>query len=83
MAQNQQKMYADKHRVERSFKVGDLVYLRLQPSGLPESLEEQRGAWSSLKERKKRRLEERARRCLEERTKATIYLNFQLARFKS
>ena len=31
MAQNQQKMYADKHRVEHSFEVGDLVYLRLQP----------------------------------------------------
>jgi hypothetical protein len=31
MAQNQQKMYADRHRVERSFEVGDLVYLRLQP----------------------------------------------------
>ena len=30
-AQNQQKMYADKHRIERSFEVGDLVYLRLQP----------------------------------------------------
>jgi hypothetical protein len=24
-------MYADKHRVERSFEMGDLVYLRLQP----------------------------------------------------
>jgi hypothetical protein len=31
MAQNQQKTYADRHRVERSFKVGDLVFLRLQP----------------------------------------------------
>jgi hypothetical protein len=31
MAQNQQKVYADRHRVERSFEVGDLVYLRLQP----------------------------------------------------
>jgi hypothetical protein len=30
-AQNQQKFYADKHRVERNFEVGDLVYLRLQP----------------------------------------------------
>ena len=28
-AQNQQKMYADRHRVERTFKVGDLVFLRL------------------------------------------------------
>jgi flagellar basal body L-ring protein FlgH len=30
-AQNQQKLYADRHRVERTFEVGDLVYLRLQP----------------------------------------------------
>ena len=30
-AQNQQKMYADRRRVERSFEVEDLVYLRLQP----------------------------------------------------
>jgi len=30
-AQNQQKMYADRHRIERSFEVGDFVYLRLQP----------------------------------------------------
>ena len=30
-AQNQQKLYADRHRVEQSFEVGDLVYLRLQP----------------------------------------------------
>lgn len=29
--QNQPKIYADKHQIERSFKVGDLVYLRLQP----------------------------------------------------
>ena len=29
--QNQQKLYVDKHRIERSFEVGDLVYLRLQP----------------------------------------------------
>ena len=29
-AQNQQKLYADRHRIERSFEVGDLVYLRLQ-----------------------------------------------------
>ena len=27
-AQNQQKLYADRHRVERSFEVGDLVYLQ-------------------------------------------------------
>ena len=31
IAQNQQKLYADKHRIERSFEVGDLVYLRIQP----------------------------------------------------
>ena len=30
-AQNQQNIYADRHRVERSFEVGDFVYLRLQP----------------------------------------------------
>ena len=30
-AQNQQKLYANRQRVERSFEVGDLVYLRLQP----------------------------------------------------
>ena len=30
-AQNQQKLYADKHKIEWSFEVGDLVYLRLQP----------------------------------------------------
>ena len=29
--QNQQKIYAHIHRIERSFEVGDLVYLRLQP----------------------------------------------------
>jgi hypothetical protein len=28
--QNQQKIYADRHRVEHSFEVGDLVFLRLQ-----------------------------------------------------
>jgi hypothetical protein len=28
---NHQKVKADKHRVERNFEVGDLVYLRLQP----------------------------------------------------
>jgi hypothetical protein len=31
MAQNQQKTYVDRHRVEHSFEVGDLVFLRLQP----------------------------------------------------
>jgi hypothetical protein len=31
MAQNQQKMYTDRHRTERSFEVGDLVFLRLHP----------------------------------------------------
>ena len=30
-AQNQQKVQADKHRVEHTFEVSDLVYLRLQP----------------------------------------------------
>ena len=30
-SQNQQKLYADKHRIERSFEVGGLVYLQLQP----------------------------------------------------
>jgi hypothetical protein len=29
--QNQQKVQADKHRVDHTFEVGDLVYLRLQP----------------------------------------------------
>ena len=30
-AQNQHKVQVHKHRVERTFEVGDLVYLRLQP----------------------------------------------------
>jgi hypothetical protein len=30
-AHTQQKVQEDKHRVERTFEVGDLVYLRLQP----------------------------------------------------
>ena len=30
-AQHRQKMQADKHRSERSFAVGDMVYLKLQP----------------------------------------------------
>lgn len=29
-AQNQQKMYANRHRIERHFEEGDLVYLQLQ-----------------------------------------------------
>jgi hypothetical protein len=29
--QNRQKMSADRHRIERNFEVGDLVFLRLQP----------------------------------------------------
>ena len=29
--QNQQKIYVDRCKIERSFEVGDLVYLRLQP----------------------------------------------------
>jgi len=31
MVQNQQKTYAGRHQVERSFEVGDLVFLRVQP----------------------------------------------------
>ncbi|XP_057861872.1 uncharacterized protein LOC131070380 [Cryptomeria japonica] len=30
-AQNQQKLYANHHRIERSFEVGEMVFLRLQP----------------------------------------------------
>jgi hypothetical protein len=30
-AQNQQKTYADRQRIECSFEVGDLIFLRLQP----------------------------------------------------
>jgi hypothetical protein len=30
-AQNQHKLYVDKHIMECTFEVGDLVYLRLQP----------------------------------------------------
>jgi exosome complex RNA-binding protein Rrp4 len=30
-AQNRQKVSVDRHRIERSFEVGDLVFLRLQP----------------------------------------------------
>jgi hypothetical protein len=29
--QNRQKISADRHRIERSFEIGDLVFLRLQP----------------------------------------------------
>ncbi|XP_059070744.1 uncharacterized protein LOC131860362 [Cryptomeria japonica] len=31
IVRNQQKLYVDQQRVERSFEVGDMVYLRLQP----------------------------------------------------
>ena len=31
LAQNQMKQHADQHRSERSFNVGDWVFLRLQP----------------------------------------------------
>ena len=31
MTHNRQKMSADRHKIERSFEVGDLVFLRLQP----------------------------------------------------
>lgn len=41
-------MYADRHRIERSFGVGDLVYLRLQPY-----------RQSSLKEKGKEKLKPR------------------------
>jgi hypothetical protein len=30
-AQNQQKISVDRHRIERNFEFGDLVFLRLQP----------------------------------------------------
>ena len=29
VSQNRYKLYVDKHRVERSFQVGDMVFLRL------------------------------------------------------
>jgi hypothetical protein len=32
-AQNQQNVQAEKNRVDRTFEVGDLVYLRFQPYG--------------------------------------------------
>ncbi|XP_057831009.1 uncharacterized protein LOC131041810 [Cryptomeria japonica] len=31
IAQNQQKLYVDQQRIERTFEIGDMVYLRLQP----------------------------------------------------
>jgi len=35
MAQDQQKRFFDQNRIEREFEVGDMVYLRLQPSDNP------------------------------------------------
>jgi hypothetical protein len=43
MAHNRKKVHADRHRVDCSFGVGDLVFLRLQPY-----------RQSSLKKRKRR-----------------------------
>jgi hypothetical protein len=43
MAHNQKKVSVDRHKIEHSFKVGDLVFLRLQPykkSSLKKSGEE-------------------------------------------
>ena len=34
-AQDKQKSYADKHRVNREFSVGDHVYLRVRARGVP------------------------------------------------
>jgi hypothetical protein len=31
VARNRQKVNVDRHKIERSFEVGDLVFLRLQP----------------------------------------------------
>ena len=41
-AQNQQKLYADRLRVEWSFEVGDLVYLRLHLTGSIHSRKKER-----------------------------------------
>ena len=46
--QNQQKMYTDRHQIKRSFEVGDLVYVKLQPY-----------LQSSLKEKGKEKLKPR------------------------
>lgn len=48
MAQNRQKKYYDQHRTERSFEVGNMVYVRLQPF-----------RQSSLKQRKAEKLQPR------------------------
>ena len=41
-AHNQHNLYVDRHRIERSFEVGILVYLRIQPY-MQSSLKKKRG----------------------------------------